>query len=155
MKLQAYAPIDELDGFFVFVPSSFIPIWAGTLGELSQRWVWYSDDDWAIAYQIIARLRACMLTCPAKELIEGNNRIYRLLSSAMFGTVWSVASTEPLVIEPSIPDVPDMSLQLPGNLAQIQDARAKLQTIIDSMASDDEDIAAIIQELAKIGVLLV
>jgi hypothetical protein len=73
----------------------------------------------------------------------------------MFGTVWSVASTEPLVIEPSIPDVPDMSLQLPGNLAQIQDARAKLQTIIDSMASDDEDIAAIIQELAKIGVLLV
>lgn len=155
MKLQVSAQEDAIDGYFVFVPRNFIHIWAGALFELSERWVWASEEDYARAYHIIARLRSCMLTCPAKQLIEGNNRIYRLLSSAMFGTVWSVTSTEPLVIEPPIPDVPDMLVQLPGNLAQLEDARVKLQTIIDSLSSDDEDMAAIIQQLIEIGALLV
>jgi hypothetical protein len=154
MKLQIVPQPDTLDGYFVFVPRNFIHIWAGALIELSERWVWASDEDYELAYRTIALLRGCMLDCPAQQLIEGNKQLYRLLSSAFFGTTWSVVSTEPLVIEPPIPDVPDMLMQLPGNLAQLDDARTKLQTIIDTMSADDEDIAGILQQLIEIGALL-
>ena len=40
------------------------------------------------------------------ELVESNNRLYRLMDTALNGRVYTVDSTEPLLITPAIADVP-------------------------------------------------
>lgn len=154
MSLQIEAQLDPDDGYLVFVPRNFIGILAGLLASITERRFWDSDADYAIAYNTIARIRICMLDCPSTRLVRATEATYRLIDAVFNGTVYTVTSTEPLVVEPAIQDAPSLNPILPGNLAQLSDARDKLQAIIDAMATDDADIASIIDLLTQIGVLL-
>lgn len=112
--------IDETTECALLVlPLPLLPFALGALGQLQAREYWQTDADWHAAYEAIAEIEANAMQSCVSDLIESNNRIYRLLDAAMFGRVYSVVSGDPLEIEPAIPDVPDMTAINPGLVSRI------------------------------------
>lgn len=154
MKLSIQEQINPDEGYMVFVPANFVQLLSGILVELSQPWIWQSRADYATAYHVIARLRGCMLDCPAERLLHGVENVVRHIDTIHNGTVYTVISEEPLVIEPPLPVVPNTIAALPGEKAQLEEVNVKLQAILDNMAADDEDLDAILSAVQVIGGLL-
>lgn len=154
MKITVPIPSGNMDGYFIYIPREVVGIIAGQLTDLLSKRLYASSEDHNRGYNAISCVLGGMMSCSAEILLERIDRNYRLTDSINNGTVYTVVSTEPLLIEPPIPDVPSSAAVLPGVKAQLDDARVKLQTIIDQMAADDEDLEAIVTQLAQIGALL-
>jgi hypothetical protein len=123
-------------GVCLLVPidAALVPIVAGELLSLqeSRRWV---PDDYESAYRAFAELGAYMTAICAQEIIESNNRLYRLLNTALFGQVYTLVSTEPLLITPDIPAVPDNSIIVPPSLLAVTETT--VQVLINSLRGED------------------
>jgi hypothetical protein len=129
-------PIDYPTGVCILVPIdvSLVPIVAGQLLSLqeSRKWV---KTDYEAAYRAFAEVGAYMTALCAQDIIESNNRIYRLLDTALFGRVYSVITTEPLVISPDIPLVPDNSIISPPSLLSVTETT--VEVLINSLRGED------------------
>lgn len=157
-------------------PIPVIPFALAALDERIKRFYWASNDDWRRGEQLIRALERAMLEGCLDKLLESNNRIYRLLDYAFMGHTYEVTSTNPLVIEPAIPDVPDTTALEPGLVARIAllqkatdnafngtayseytntvSIRDQLQQIIDKATENNELDAEMIADLAELVVLL-
>lgn len=102
----------------VCIDGVMLPIIAGTLSVLEERRVWATDEDHHQGYNAIARMYIDMATNCFQELVEGQDRLYRLLDTALYGRVYEATSIEPLVVSPIIPVVPDLTADFPGLLAR-------------------------------------
>jgi hypothetical protein len=109
-------PIDDsnLDCFLVAIDRTFLPIVAGALAPLSESWRWSSDLDYELGYNALAEVYRCMTALCVSQLLESNDRLYRLLDTALYGTVYTLDSSDPLVISPAIPLSPPAPLALIG-----------------------------------------
>lgn len=154
MKYVVTEPLSPTDGYFVYIPSVMIDIIAGITALLSERRLYASDEDYQRGYNSIALIKACMLDCPAERLLQGVENTVRHLDTIHNGTVYSVVTLEPLVIEPALPIVPNVVSILPGEKARLEEVSVKLQTIIDNMADDDANFEAILEAVQALGVLL-
>ena len=157
-------------------PITVIPFALGALEERCKRFIWDSVEDWRRGEQLIRELQKNMLEGCLDKLIESNNRIYRLLDYTLMGHTYAVTSTEPLVIEPSIPDIPDTTALEPGLVARMAllqksvdnafngtlyseytnpvSIRNQLQQLIDKSTANNEMDAEMIAYLADLLVLL-
>ncbi len=158
-------PIDRL----------LLPIVAGALEKFQEQRVW-EPASYQAGYRAFTELAAVMtLTC-AEDLIESNNRIYRLLDTALFGRVYSAGDTPPETISPSIPAIPDPSFAPPSILFAADDADqllqsaivgidtatysgtpnvlALLQAVIDGVSTGDTSLSDSLSQLELIAALL-
>src|SRR5215470_4872098 len=133
MKITVSEPSGEMDGFLVYIPREVTSIIAGQLTYLLSRRLYATTEDHIRGYNAVSCVLGGFVSCSARILLEKVDRVYRLIDADNNGTVYSVVSTEPLVIEPAIPDVPSSTPVLPGVKAQLEDARVKLQEVIDKM----------------------
>lgn len=117
------------DGYFVYIDAALVPIVADRLAIMCERRLWDTDASYEQGYNAFAHLRGCMLSCPARELLEAHNRIYRLLDAAMYGRIYEVTDSDPLTIEPAIPDVPNLTAVNPGLVARL----ALVEKLLDNM----------------------
>jgi hypothetical protein len=120
-----------LDGcFLVPIDKALIGIVAGRLKELEEERTWGSWAEYELAYNAFAELHICMTKLCAEELIESNNRVYRLLDTALYGRVYTVQQSEPeLIVSPALPPVPDATnAMLPGLLARSQ----RIERLLDN-----------------------
>lgn len=102
---------DETQVALVFVPLAFVPALRLGLQNLQKRETWFDRGSWWRGYQVSAWIEEQLMTpSPLQELIDGQNRIYRLLDSALNGTqyTWAANPADPArpVIGPEIPIVP-------------------------------------------------
>jgi hypothetical protein len=154
MKYVILAPDSPTSGFFVYIPDTMIDVVSGITAYLSERRFYASDGDYERGYNAIALIKACMLDCPAQRLLNGVDNVIRHLDAIHNGTEYTVISSEPLVISPDIPIVPSTVSVLPGEKARLEEVTVKLQTIIDNMDANDENIGAILEAVQALGVLL-
>lgn len=139
------------------VPVPMLPLVLGAFGQLQDRRYWQTDQDWQGAYEAIAAIEASAMTTCLSSLVASQDRLYRLLDSALTGTIYAVTETDPLTIEPAIPDVPDLSTPptstsllgmldaLPGVLDAgwfgIGGHKATLADIVRSLRVGDQELA--------------
>lgn len=147
-------PSEPQECYLIAIDAALVPIVSGLFAKMCSRRVWATDTDYEEGYNTFVHLRGCMLSCKLDQLLESNNRVYRLLDRAFFGTEYAVVSSEPLVIEPPISPIPESAINWPGQLWQIEDARAKLQQIIDLQTTEGNLDADMLQQLISIAGLL-
>lgn len=92
------------------IPTYLIPFTAGLFAPLENRRYWLSDDDHERGYAFAASCQEQLMTNCLTNLVEAQERIYRLLDTSINGTLYEVTGTDPVtqrpIIEPVIPDVP-------------------------------------------------
>lgn len=102
------------------VPERLVPIFCGALQYLEQRSEWATQDDWEQGSTWIVGLQADLMTNCIQQLIDEQQRLYRLLDTALNGTVYEVVDHEPgtnrPIIAPEIPDVPDQPVPMTFSL---------------------------------------
>lgn len=110
-NLEPPAPPDvpELAVFDVAV----VPYALAALESRATQYTW-SESGYVRGVQLIRRLQLALLQGGLAELLESNRQIYRLLDTALYGRTYEQVSTEPLVIVPEIPPVPDTFAAEPG-----------------------------------------
>jgi hypothetical protein len=79
---------------------------SGALKMFELRGYWLSETDYEAGYNAFAEIQAAMANNCLIDLVESNNRLYRLLDSALNGTVYTVDGD---LVEPAIPAVPPSS----------------------------------------------
>ena len=102
MKYVFPIDYDERSCYLVAINASLIPMVAGALRFYEKRGTWRTDADYESGYNAFAALQACFMKCCIDDLIESNDRLYRMLDTAIYGRLYNVVSSEPLVIEPII-----------------------------------------------------
>lgn len=159
------------------VPMPILPYVIGLLKMPEQKGFWASNDDYRAAYTAFYEMERCAVTICLADLIESSDRLYRMLDTAIFGTEYTVESTDPLVVSPAIEPVHSVSiinqdaiLGRVDRLTQLLEnaingtetplytlspsVKALLQSIIDALSSEDTDIGSLLTELEVIAGLL-
>lgn len=128
-------PIDYAERTCYLVPinASLIPLVAGVLKQFEERRSWNSDEEYEQAFNAFLDLEICMTRLCVDDLIESNNQIYRLLSGALYGTEYSVVSTDPvLVVEPPIDSYHLLDFENENSiLGRMEDMRQLLQNALN------------------------
>jgi hypothetical protein len=154
---------------------SLLTIVAGLLAPMEEERFW-AAADYEQAYRAVAEMEATMTMVCVNDLVESNNRLYRLLNWSLNGQVYDAGESPPETITPAVPDVPNTDISSPGMVrtqvvirnmlsnalnGDINDdfditpsIREQLQAIIDGLATDDTDLEDIISQLEAIAVLL-
>jgi len=96
--------------YLIPINVALLPFVAGALKHFEERRSWHSDEEYERAYNAFAELQACMTALCIRELIESNNRLYRLFDVTMNGAIYSYTgdgtALNPYVFNPPIPVVP-------------------------------------------------
>jgi hypothetical protein len=113
------------DCVLVPIDAALVPLVAGAIVHFQLRGYWKTDVDYEAGYNAFAELQADMSGRCITDLVEGQNRIYRLLDTALNGVVYTASGDVPPVVTPAIPTVPDSSGigAAPGLRAQLRDAQ--------------------------------
>lgn len=175
MRYTLPAPSADGDCFVVLIRAELLPIIAGVLRVLEEDRSWVLQD-FEEAYNRIVEIEANMGLICASELIESNNRIYRLLDWSLNGRVYDAGDNPPDTITPAIPDVPPSTVLSPGmvrtqviirnaltnyfngdinaDFDQTPSARDLLQGIIDAVNASGSSDTSILEQLEIIAALL-
>lgn len=128
MRYTFPASYDTASCYLVPINATLIPLVAGALKHFEERRSWHSDEEHEKAYNAFAALEAQMTQCTMQALLDSNDRLYRLLDSGLNGTVYT-ASGDPVVISPTIGDVPPELAVLPGMVARLD----HLELMLDAL----------------------
>lgn len=175
MPIPFPSDYDDNICYVVAINKALIPLVGGLLKITEKRGFWLSDSDYEQGYNAIVDLESCLMATCLTDLVESNDRVYRLLNTAIFGQLYVVEGIDPLLVSPPIEPAVDLTVldqdSLMGRLdrlTQLTDntfngtetplydyvpsVKTQLQAIIDAMGTDDTDIEDII---AKLELLLV
>lgn len=163
--------------FIVTVPRPLVPYVGGLLKILEKRGFWSEDIDYERGYTATLELERCLMSTCVNDLLERQDALYRLLDTALFGTEYTIESTDPLVVTPPIPAArllaydnqasllgrADQSIQLVDNTlngtetplyAYTPSVKELLQGVIDAIAAEDTDLEAMLAQLELIATLV-
>lgn len=131
------APPDTCE--LVTFPVAVVPYALGALEARTPRHIW-AEGSYVRGEQLIRRLQLALLCGGLQELLESNNRLYRMLDTAIFGTGYTVTSTDPLVVVPEIP--PQRTMGIYGDdsiLGRMEDMRQLLQNALNGTETPNYD----------------
>lgn len=148
-------PIDyaERSCYLVPINASLIPLVAGALKHFEERRSWHTDAEYEQAYNAFLELEICMTRLCIDDLIESNDRLYRMLGTALYGTEYSVVSTDPvLVVEPAIEATHSLVFEQEDSiLGRMEDMRQLLQNALNGTDTPlYSDIPGIREQLANL-----
>jgi len=163
--------------FLVAVPRPLVPYVGGLLKIAESRGFWATQDDFLRGYAAVTELEACLMAACLDTLFEKQDALYRMLDTALFGTTYTVESTDPLVVTPEIAPTHELAFSdrdsVLGRLSNIADVvdnaingtetpvydyspsvKDKLQAIVDAINALDTDDSDLLAELEVIAGLL-
>ncbi len=143
---------DERTCYLVPINASLIPLVAGALKPFEERRSWHSDEEHQKAYNAFLDLEICMTRLCVDDLIESNDRLYRMLGTAIYGTPYSVVTTDPLLVEPAIEPVHDLDIADPLSiLGRMDDMSQLLQNALNGTETTNySDVPGIRELLANL-----
>jgi len=177
MAVTFPAGYDTAPCYIVAINEMLVPYVAGMLQIMEKRGFWASDSDYEQGYNAVVALEGCMMATCLTDLIASQDRMYRMMNTAIFGQLYDVTIGPPLVVTPEIApavtlDVLDRD-SIMGRLdriAQLVDnaingtetplytyspsVKALLQSIIDAIGADETDLSSILSELETIALLV-
>jgi hypothetical protein len=96
--------------------------------DMQRREIWRTRADWFSAYQAFAELEGMLMAGCMQQLIDEQQRLYRLWDTALNGTAYTVAGDG---ISPELPAVPPATATAAGALrAQV----ARLRVLAENTA---------------------
>jgi hypothetical protein len=139
--LRVFPPEPATDerAYLICVPERLLPLLCGALKTLEEREAWASDDDWRLGYQWIVETQVNLMHGCVDRIVEMQEKTYRLLDTALNGTLYSVTpAVSPLPTPPSdptkatiTPDIPDApSATAPQLLTNIA-LRNRIDRLVD------------------------
>jgi len=163
--------------FLVAVPRPLVPYVGGLLKILENRGFWLTQADFVNGYTASIEFQECLMATCLSDLIEGIDRVSRRLDTYIAGKVYTVESTDPLVVTPSTPPVvaldildQDSLLGRIDRLTQLTDnaingtdtplytdtnsVKALIQGVIDALSADNTDLDGILSQLETIAILV-
>jgi len=114
-------------------PVAVVPYALAALESRATVYTW-SHDSYLRGNQLIRSLQMAILCGGLKEITERQDNLYRMLSTALFGTTYTVVSTDPeLVVEPLIAPTISSDFDNPLSiLGRMEDSRQLLQNALNS-----------------------
>jgi len=163
--------------FVVAIPRPLVPYVGGFLKMAESKGFWLNEENYLRGYQAVTELERCLMATCLSDLIASNDRLYRMLDTALFGTTYSGPTSGEGEVTPAIPnyrslafDERDSVLGRLSNVADVIDnaingtetpvydyspsVKDKLQGIIDAISALNTDDSAILDELVAIAGLL-
>jgi len=132
MKITFPADYAERSCYLVAINASLIPYVAGALRFFEKRGTWATDADYESGYNAFSELQVCMMRCCIDDLIESNDRLYRMLDTALYGTAYEVITSEPLEVEPIIFATHELTIADPDSvLGRMEDMKQLLQNALN------------------------
>lgn len=128
--LEAPEPPDVCE--LAIFPVAVVPYALAALESRATMYTW-SPESYLRGNQLIRSLQMAILCGGLKEITDRQDALYRMLSTAYFGTTYSVASTDPeLVIEPPIEQIHSIYFDNPDSiLGRMEDARQLQQNALN------------------------
>lgn len=135
MKYTFPENYDSADCVLVPINVSLIPFIAGALKIYEYRRTWKTEIDYERGYNAFVKVQIDMTGRCIQELIDSNDRIYRLLDAALNGTQYTVTpAEEPPPAPPPDPTRPTISPAIPtappATSAVAPGLRARLERLI-------------------------
>lgn len=174
----AFPPLyDTAPCYLVAINRELIPYVAGLLKIMEKRGFWLSNDDYERGYNAVVALEGCMMAACLNDLFARQDALYRMLDTALYGTEYTIVSTDPLVVTPDIPAARAITFADQDSLLGRADRIVKLvdnavngatndlyslspsvkdllQGIIDALGTGDTDLGDLLSELEIIAALL-
>lgn len=98
--------------FLVALPAGLVPIVGGQLRRLEERGYWLTDADHEAGYNAIAEVYVCMATGCIQELVDAQDRLYRLLDTQLTGQIYTASEIDGVItVTPAIPPAPAAPLR--------------------------------------------
>jgi len=134
-NLAAPEPPDVCE--VVIYPVAVVPFALAALEYRIPVYVW-EDASYARGVQLVRSLQMALLCGGVKEITERQDALYRMLGTAIYGTDYSVVSTDPdLVIEPPIEPTHNIDFVNPDSiLGRMEDARQLAQNAMNGTSTD-------------------
>lgn len=113
-------------------PVAVVPFALAALESRIPRHVW-ADESYQRGVQLIRSLQMAILCGGMKELIESQDRIYRMLGTAIYGTEYVIEATDPeLIVSPTIQAVHALVIDHEDSiLGRMEDQRQLLQNALN------------------------
>lgn len=137
-------------------PVAVIPYALGALEARTPRHIW-AEESYVRGEQLIRRLQLALLCGGLQELKEQNDRLYRMLDTAIFGTGYTVESTDPLVVTPEIPPQKTMGIRDEASiLGRMENLKQLLENALNGTETPNYDrpngVRDLLEQLiAKLG----
>lgn len=158
-------------------PVAVVPYAIGALESRVYKYSW-SEDGYYRGVQLIRSLQLAILCGGLKEITDRQDALYRMLAGGIYGTAYTVESSDPLVVTPEIGPthdlVTDANDSVLGRLGDLQevlkngingtvtenytDPRGLKQILEDILVNssesntlDEEEIAKLIQIIAALA----
>lgn len=163
--------------FVAPISKPLIPYVAGLLKMMEQRGFWASEMDYQAGFQAVMEYERCLMALCLDVLLESNDRLYRMLDTALYGKEYTVVSSDPLEVTPGIPEAHELIFQegfglmfqvdkltqlvdnsINGTITPIYsyspDVKTLLQGVIDAITANSTDLDDILTQLETIALLV-
>lgn len=177
MKFTFPSDYSERECYLVPINAALIPLVAGALKKFEERRSWHDDSEYELAYNAFVDLQGCFMQLCVRDLIESNDRLYRMLDTALYGTEYTIQGIDPIITDPTIQATHSLDIQdarsILGRLNSVQllldnalngatngeysqpiGVRETLQDILATLQSGDNLDAEMLQRLTAIVGLL-
>lgn len=133
------------------VNTALIPFFRLFFADMQKRDRYATRDDWWHGYQAFAELEEMLMSGCVQQLIEGQNRLYRLLDTALNGVAYT-ATTDPATqittITPDQPVVPATTVGVaPGLRRQLLDMQGTINAGWFGIGGEPATLADIVNAL--------
>lgn len=150
MRYTFPAEYDQAGCYLVPINAALIPLVAGALRHFEERRSWHSDEEHQRAYNAFAELQICMTKLCAEQLIESNDRLYRMLSTALYGRQYVVQSANPLVVAPPIAPTHDLAIEHADSvLGRMERLRQLLENALNGTSTPQYNRADGVRDLLE------
>lgn len=118
-------------------PVAVVPYALGALESRTYKYSW-SDDGYYRGVQLIRSLQLAILCGGLKEITDRQDALYRMLAGGIYGTLYTVESTDPLVVTPEIGPTHDLVVDANDSLlGRIDDVQQVLKNSINGTITDN------------------
>lgn len=131
MRIHTFPEHYGEDCVLVELDRAFLPLIVGQVELMLQRRYWASDEDYYQGHSAAAEAIAAMANNCMQAIVDGQDRLYRLLDTALNGRVYTESAG---VIEPAIPIVPpDPAFENYSHLANMDGLFYQMRTYLASI----------------------
>ena len=128
--LVAPEPPDTCE--IAFFPVAAVPYALGALEYRIPAYIW-ADSSYDRGVQLVRSLQMALLCGGVKEITDRQDELYRMLTSAIYGTAYTIESADPfLVVAPAIEPTHSLAIDDPDSLlGRAEDMRQLLQNSLN------------------------
>lgn len=111
--------LDNTTSALLCVPMPLVPFFRRFFQDMQNKTPWASHADWNAAYQAFAEMESELMAGCMQQLVDEQQRLYRLWDSALNGTEYEVVAGEILPVLPAVPTSSNATNAMRAHLSRL------------------------------------